>query len=158
MIIHHTPIPSDIFARLWPDVPRPCGAYPGGTHLTPLLTLEEVDRYHREVNGWRRVGYHHLIEPDGRIRVGRIHGDPGAHCRGYNDDTGIAVCGLFCSRHRPTDAQYAALVHLLADLVSAGDRSEIRGHGEVAPTACPGLDLDALRAAVTSELHRRSAP
>lgn len=144
MIIHHTPALPDYAIR--PPVRLHSGLY------VPLLTREEVDTYHR-AHGYERVGYHYLVEPDGAVRIGRC--GTGAHCHGHQRERGIAICGAFDRDHRPPDAQWRALVRLCADICQSGDLDPIRGHCEVSETACPGIDMDLLRAEVDAEVQWR---
>jgi len=112
----------------------------------------QVREYHRRL-GWKDVGYHWLIERDGRVVPGRPPSMRGAHCLagGMNHKAlGVAVIGNLEVR-APHPAQTAALEELAARLVAEYRISvaQVLGHREVpgAATACPGryLDLAALR-------------
>lgn len=53
-----------------------------------------IDRYHREHNGWRSIGYHWYIEEDGKGQQGRDDFDVGAHVGGFNAHSlGLCVSG-----------------------------------------------------------------
>jgi hypothetical protein len=43
---------------------------------------KEIDRWHREERGWRKIGYHHLIDRDGAILPGRAETEIGAGVEG----------------------------------------------------------------------------
>ncbi|MGB9885722.1 MAG: peptidoglycan recognition protein family protein [Moorellales bacterium] len=114
---------------------------------------EQVRRYHLSL-GWRDVGYHFLIERDGRLVRGRSLDLPGAHCAAANMNRrgiGVAVIGNLQERP-PTEAQAAALLELVFCLcrVWGLEPERVLGHREVpgASTLCPGRYLDpaALRA------------
>lgn len=56
--------------------------------------MEDIDRYHREHNGWRSIGYHVFIEQDGAKRRGRPDEAIGAHVSGFNHHSlGLCVSG-----------------------------------------------------------------
>lgn len=59
-------------------------------------SFEEIRRYHIESRGFDDIGYHKLIEFDGRIHQGRTDDKVGAHAIGYNNRSlGICVVGNF---------------------------------------------------------------
>jgi len=112
----------------------------------------QVRRYHLSL-GWQDVGYHFLLERDGKAVAGRNLTIPGAHCRadGMNGKSlGIALIGNL-EEHPPLPDQVTALVALLTGLCRcyAIPPERVLGHREVrgAKTACPGkyLDLNDLR-------------
>ena len=99
--------------------------------------FDAVKRYHIG-KGWGDIGYHFLIEPDGEVRRGRHTSAEGAHCRGQNHMLGIALTGHF-DQEDPTDAQMAALRHLLLSLSEAAGRNlKIYPHRQFATKTCPG--------------------
>jgi len=116
-----------------------------------------IHRMHRQ-NGWDGLGYHFVIgngslSPDGAVEVGyrwRKQGT-GAHCRAARagDDNwwnrnsiGICLIGDFTST-QPSARQMEQLVRLVRILMDEYDIpiSEIRPHGDVKVTACPGRDF-----------------
>ena len=52
--------------------------------------IEDIDRWHRQ-RGFRKVGYHYVIEIDGEIRKGRDIAEIGAHVQGSNANS-IGIC------------------------------------------------------------------
>jgi N-acetyl-anhydromuramyl-L-alanine amidase AmpD len=122
---------------------------------------EQVRRYHLSL-GWRDVGYHFLIERDGRSVRGRSLELPGAHCAASDMNRrgiGVAVIGNLEERP-PTEAQEAALRELLFCLcrVWGLPPARVLGHREVpgAATLCPGRHLDL--AGLRQELKVYSRP
>ncbi|MBN2211113.1 MAG: N-acetylmuramoyl-L-alanine amidase [Sedimentisphaerales bacterium] len=112
-----------------------------------------LDRMHKD-NGWDGLGYHFVIDnghggKDGQIEVGWRWQEQreGAHCRVrandnnyWNEHTiGIALVGNF-EKTPPTNAQYESLAKLVSFLQDRYDipRSQIKGHGDVDNTKCPG--------------------
>lgn len=112
----------------------------------------QVRRYHLSL-GWQDVGYHFLIERDGRVVEGRNLETVGAHCRAGNMNfhgIGVAVLGNL-ENHPPLPPQSESLLQLLRRLIEsrAVHLSNVLGHREVpgAATACPGhfLEMGKLR-------------
>lgn len=119
---------------------------------------EQVRRYHLSL-GWRDIGYHYVIERDGRVVPGRGLNQPGAHCKaaGMNyKGIGVAVLGNI-NEHPPLPPQQAALEGLVRELMRRFGISpcSVLGHREVrgAATDCPGrfMDMERLREAVGQE-------
>ncbi len=105
-------------------------------------TLMEVQRLHREDRGWADIGYHFMIDVDGRIYEGRDLAARGVHTAGHN--TGSAgLCLLGDYRFAaPSAAQWAAAVDLGSWLVEALALTHLAGHSQFNPsTACPGAAL-----------------
>ena len=97
-----------------------------------------IDRYHKG-KGWGEIGYHFLIEPDGKICRGRNLQKSGAHCVGKNDCIGICLTGNF-DTEEPTNSQIASLKKLVADLKIS--RENFYFHREFANKTCPGKNID----------------
>lgn len=95
--------------------------------------------------GWADIGYHYIVDPQGRIWQGRPRNLQGAHVKDNNENNlGIMVLGNFMEQ-RPTPAAQAALDRfILANM--RGLRIplyEVHTHRELRPTACPGTTLQA---------------
>lgn len=119
-------------------------------------------KYHREVNGWRDIGYHYVIRKGGRLEMGRT--GLGAHTNGANDTFGICISGDGDSEPW-TLAQRERAISLCRELCSTYEWSAERicGHREAPaglgakPTGktCPGglVDMNEFRAAVAAALE-----
>lgn len=89
------------------------------------------------------IGYHYVIDPQGRVWEGRSIAYQGAHVKGQNEgNLGIMVMGNF-DTNRPTSA---ALATLDAFVVQQMHRynvplAKVKTHQEMAPTECPGRNL-----------------
>lgn len=161
-------------------------AYPGDlarrfTHVVvhhsdfdPAGGPDGILRYHLEVSGFADIGYHFVVEPDGRIYEGRDLRYVGAHA-GYTREQrrlgitkdpdygaiGVVLDGYF-EDARPNERQLRAAFALVEDLRRRFGipREHVIGHGEVAavlvekraltlgssPTTCPGSALLEVRA------------
>lgn len=103
-----------------------------------------------EITDWHRarkfstIGYHFVIDKEGRVLEGRsIEATPAAQA-GYNTGT-IAICVHGLAKEKFTDAALSALVNL-CDEINQSYRGNIvfRGHREVAAKECPVFDYRAL--------------
>lgn len=108
------------------------------------VTLADITRWHQQ-RGWRTIGYHYVIMPDGKVETGRPESEIGAHCQGHNANA-IGICyvgGLDKDgKHADTrtEAQKAALRKLLQELRTRFPNAQIHGHSNYAPKACPCFD------------------
>ena len=99
--------------------------------------FDAINNYHKR-KGWGMIGYHFLIEPNGRIRVGRLENQIGAHCIGRNHDSlGICLTGNF-DIEDPTKEQEKSLKILLSDLLKEYPKAQIKYHRNFANKSCPG--------------------
>lgn len=116
--------------------------------------VRAIYSYHAVNRGWGDVGYHFLIDEDGRIYEGRAGGERvvGGHAYCNNIGTvGVALLGNF-ETEKPPLKQIQSLQWLLADLAETYDidlRSSgtvfhgaafepVVGHRDLSATACPG--------------------
>ncbi|MBS1809804.1 MAG: N-acetylmuramoyl-L-alanine amidase [Acidobacteria bacterium] len=158
LIVHHTATANDV--QDWPAVVR------------------TIWNFHAFTNGWRDLGYHYLIDPNGVVYQGHVGGDQaaGMHFSCANTGTmGIAMLGNFTSQ-APTEKALKSLKDLLAQKArelrldptavsyhpSTGlNLPEIAGHRDAnaskvarvcAGTHCPGDALYALLPAIRAEV------
>ncbi len=119
---------------------------------------QQIREYHRRL-GWQDIGYHYIIERDGRAVPGRSLALRGAHCLagGMNHKAlGIAVIGNL-EKREPFPGQWQSLTTLLRRLMQEYriPLTNLLGHREVpkAATVCPGqyMDLAALRQELTKQ-------
>lgn len=108
--------------------------------------VRTIQRAHlNKPEGWGDIGYHFLIDPEGRVFEGRRLNWRGAHVGGMNDhNLGVCLLGNF-NEDRPTAAAVASLQRLLDQLCAQNSipRSQVRYHREwaTANTECPGTAL-----------------
>jgi peptidoglycan hydrolase-like protein with peptidoglycan-binding domain len=110
--------------------------------------VAEIRRWHVHGNGWRDIGYHHLIGRGGEHAIGRPETAIGAHVAGRNTGTiGICLIGGHGSSERDrftdhfTDAQEQALRTLIAEISSRTAINLVTGHNQYAAKACPGFHV-----------------
>lgn len=118
--------------------------------------LELIRTSHVESRGWADIGYHLIVDPQGRIWQGRPMNLQGAHVKDNNPhNLGVLVMGNFEEQH-PTREALTVLDELLAQQAMANrvPLSAIRTHQEWASTACPGRHLQAYMNASRSRTGR----
>ena len=109
--------------------------------------LEEIRRWHVRDNGWRDIGYHRVVMPDGEVMIGRSLYQPSAHVAGCNTGTiGICMVGPGSPIGQPEDhytaAQIAAVKGYLAELAQLTDLRRVSGHNAHAARDCPGFRVN----------------
>lgn len=122
---------------------------------------KDIDRWHRQ-RGFNCIGYHYVIDLDGKIEEGRPESQVGAHCVGFNS-VSIGVCyigGVAADGKTPKDTRTAAqrdsLRWLIVELKRRYPAAVIRGHRDMSPDknhdgkiepwewmkACPSFDAE----------------
>ena len=121
------------------------------------VTAADIRRWHttpREKGGrgFRDIGYHLVIDIDGKVETGRDFDVIGAHCADHNAHS-IGICyvggrrveknGKWHWADTRTEAQKKSLIILVAVIMAWYDLepSCIHGHNEYAAKACPCFDV-----------------
>lgn len=116
-------------------------------------TREEIEREHK-ARGFRTIGYHYIIEPNGTVIFGRPENQVGAHVEGHNANT-IGVCLIGTKRF--TKAAWASLKLLCEGFKMRKPEITFRGHRDYSPDTdhdgvvepsewvklCPNFDVKA---------------
>ncbi|MFC1678927.1 peptidoglycan recognition family protein [Elusimicrobiota bacterium] len=134
IIIHHSDNPVDDETKALEDAESWEAA---ASHARNIRAV------HRQANGWRDIGYHYLVDWDGRLLEGRAVDRLGSHTDKHNSGSiGIVLMGDF-SRQKPTLAQVLALKRLCAWLLREHEIApeEIYGHRDFNATECPGRNF-----------------
>lgn len=108
----------------------------------------DIRRWHVNGNGWKDIGYHYVIDLDGKIELGRPIDQTGAHTSGHNQTT-IGICyvgGL--KGGKASDTRTPQQCEALSVLISAlhvvfPTIKKISGHRDYANKACPCFDAGA---------------
>lgn len=136
-------------------------------------SADAIRRYHRDILGWRDIGYHDVIRKDGLVQPGRKLDDDAIL---EWDEVGAGVAGgntqlihVVCTGHGDiadfTDDQHRALAELCVRRIKQfgwPDESRVIGHREAehilgtppARKTCPGkkVDMDKIREHVRLKL------
>lgn len=119
-----------------------CAATPEGKDIK----TETIRDWHVNGNGWKDIGYHYVVELDGKVCEGRPEDEIGSHCSGKNKHS-IGVCyvgGCAVDGKTPKDtrtpAQKTSLLNLLKCLKKRYPGAKIYGHRDFSSKACPSFD------------------
>ena len=107
----------------------------------------EIRRWHL-ANGWRDIGYHGVIFPDGEVIEGRAWGEIGAHVVGHNAGSlGYSmvpirtITRIGAPEDFYTDATLSAMRAVIAKACARTPITRIAGHNEFAAKLCPGFPV-----------------
>jgi hypothetical protein len=122
--------------------------------------LEQIRRAHINHDPpWADIGYHYIVDPQGRVWEGRPVQYQGAHVKDNNEhNLGIMVLGNF-DEQRPTSEALSTLDALIADRMRAYriPLSRVLTHQEINPTRCPGRSLQSYMLDTRSRSGRLTA-
>ena len=146
--VHHSAPPAD---------------FTGGTQGLAGTEIRKIQRHHQRNKGWADIGYHYVIDRNGRLWQGRSLEFQGAHASGKANrgNIGIVLLGNYSpGRQHMTQAQGQCLTTLLAQLTdyfklspdAIYTHNQIRSAGH---TACPGPEITAYVARVRQALEHR---
>lgn len=105
---------------------------------------KDIDKWHKKI-GYKKIGYHYVIDIDGTIEAGRPLTMNGAHCNSkdpsgesYNTHSiGICYIGGYDKNHEPADtrtnAQKQSMLRLLRYLCKHFEIKSILGHRDTSP-------------------------
>jgi len=105
---------------------------------------DDIERYHRKVQGWQDIGYHfgvEQIEDSYAVLVGRPLTMPGAHCTGMNSRAiGVCFVGNYDLQSPPREMLEVAVRRLIGPLMVLFGipSSNIIYHRDYAAKSCPG--------------------
>jgi hypothetical protein len=139
---------------------------PASDYGSTMARMRAYQNAHQGRN-WADIGYHYVIDKEGRIVEGRPLNLKGAHAgssAANERNIGVAMIGNFQSGE-PTRRQYDALVSLVAWLCAEYDigASKIYTHHEIkdwpgvsGATNCPGKKFDPYMARLKRDVGSRS--
>lgn len=125
-----------------------CAATPEGKNFT----AKDIDRMHRQ-RGFKKIGYHYVIDLDGKVEKGRADNENGAHTIGHNS-TSLGICyigGVAKDCKTPkdtrTEEQKVALYELVNELMEKYNLTldDVHGHYEFANKACPSFKMETFK-------------
>ena len=98
---------------------------------------KDIDAWHRE-RGFTGIGYHFVIDINGKVEIGRPVEQAGAHASGHNAQSiGICYIGGLDANGKAKDtrtfAQKKAMVALVYELMDKYPIVEVIGHRDASP-------------------------
>lgn len=112
---------------------------------TNRAMFEEVRSWHL-AKGWRDIGYHGLIFPDGEVIEGRAWDEIGAHVIGYNRGSlgySMVPIATITRMGQPEDFYTAATLKAakgkIDEACAQTQITRLAGHNEFAAKLCPGF-------------------
>ena len=126
-----------------------------GTPVGVPFTHKDVYKWHVKENGWSNVGYHFVIELDGKITPYRRLHEVGAHCadNSMNDESiGICLMGGYKGKNkskkwdRCTPEQEESLIKIKMSLeLILGKKLPVNPHSLYNKgKSCPNFDINKL--------------
>lgn len=111
-------------------------------HVAGNMSASAIHAMHKNTNGWAGIGYHFVVDKDGKIYRGRPVGAIGAHATGYNSNSVAIVFNGNFESEKMSEAQKQAGKELTTYILSLYPTIKtIRRHKDVAATACPGSNF-----------------
>lgn len=124
------------------------------TPIEQNYTAADIDAMHKK-RGFKEIGYHFFIRRNGLVEKGRDLNQPGrfeqgAHSKGENDasvgicyEGGVVMGDPNTGFDTRTEAQEAAMIRLINDLLVRFPNAKVVGHKDMpgAATQCPGFDV-----------------
>ena len=113
---------------------------------------DDIDKWHKQ-RGFKKIGYHYVIDLDGTVEKGRDEAENGAHTVGHNTSS-IGICyigGLAKDGKTPkdtrTEEQKKSLIDLIHQLLMKYNLTidDLYGHNNFANKACPSFDIEILK-------------
>ena len=107
----------------------------------------DIDTWHKN-QGYKKIGYHYVIDIDGTLEQGRNESEIGAHAYGYNSNSiGICYIGGVDKNNKPKDTrtkeQKETLYNLIYNLLNKYNLniSNIKCHNQLSNKACPSFNI-----------------
>ena len=118
------------------------------TRADQEITADHIRRWHVDDNGWSDIGYHWVIERDGKLQHGQHAQARGAHVRGRNHESiGICLIGGIDQHGNPEDnftpEQWLVLEMLIEVLQVRYPAARVVGHYYFNPyKTCPNFVVE----------------
>lgn len=117
------------------------------TATPQTTTIQSIRNYWRNVLKWKSVGYHYIIEPNGKVvQLADISLITNG-VKGFNSESiHISYIGGVDAKNKPidnrTDAQIKSMIELIKDIKKLFPNIIIQGHRDFgAKKACPSFDV-----------------
>jgi len=105
---------------------------------------EQIELWHKQ-RGFKEIGYHLVILPNGDIQIGRNINKVGAHVGGFNTgNLGICLIGGFKGKDERTNEQNKTLAFLVVELIDRNilTQNQFFGHNDLDKgKTCPNFSV-----------------
>lgn len=123
-----------------------CASVPGHWYVkkSDAEIVAEVRRWHMEERGWRDIGYHFLVMPNGAEMVGRPADQIGAGVIGHNQGVLHILMiehGTITHMGKFSDWFYEAQKKTVRRIVYRYGIPKVTGHNDYARKLCPGFKV-----------------
>ena len=124
---------------------------------------KDIDKWHKQ-RGFKKIGYHYVIDLDGTVEKGRNDNEVGAHATGHNSKA-LGICyigGVASDGKTPKDTrtpkQKEAMFKLVDKLMKQYNipLSKVYGHYQFANKACPSFKMEPFREEFTKWKNNKS--
>lgn len=110
--------------------------------------LQKILLSHKNFKNWADIGYHYIVDEEGKIWEGRNIKYQGAHAGSHEaneGNIGVVLIGNF-DLFKPSDLQKKSLIQFIHYLKSEYliESKNIYGHGYFTGTNCPGKHLSSV--------------
>ncbi len=151
---------SKIFRMTLHHSGEPDGVYASSRWATGREILR-IQRYHQSNKGWADIGYHYIVDREGRVWQGRPVSYQGAHAKGdaNRGNVGIVILGNYSPRRQSlTQRQRESLKLLVLKLgrIFSISQNHLYTHSQILPghTTCPGPGINAYAKILRADLKR----
>lgn len=117
------------------------------TATQPTASIVAIQRYWKDILGWKSPGYHYIIEADGKVTNLQPEEKPSNGVKGFNQvSINVSYIGGVDEKGKPKDtrtpAQKSALLTILQQLKTKYPSARIQGHRDFPGVvkACPSFD------------------
>lgn len=111
------------------------------------ITVEEIDKWHK-ARGFDMVGYHYIIDLQGKVHKGRCITQVGAHAKGHNTNSiGICYVGGLDQDKNAKDTLRPIQKNSMSSLLLAlkwvlRKPLKVVGHNKLSNKQCPCFDVN----------------
>lgn len=119
--------------------------FTGSNDQATAARLELIRSSHTRSRGWADIGYHFIVDRNGKVWEGRGINWQGAHVKDHNEgNIGILALGNFDQQSPPAAQVEGLRKHVVAVMKAYNiPASRVKTHQEWAATACPGRNMQA---------------
>ena len=138
---------------------------PGGVYASSIWAtgreILRIQRYHQGNKGWADIGYHYIVDREGRVWQGRPVSYQGAHAKGdaNRGNVGIVILGNYSPRKQSLTRRRRDSLKLLVlklGRIFSISQDHLYTHSQILPghTTCPGPGINTYAKLLRTDLKR----